>query len=406
MSTPLLQLVKERNPALLLTGQTISGFGDGVANVALTLLVLNTTHSVGKLAWFGAARVIPLVAFILVGGAIVDRFSRRLLLLVSDVARMLLTALIVLLLVLHHCTFPVLLGLALCFGAFDAVFMPAFTALIPEITPEALLPAMNGVRPITANLIGQTLGPAAGGLLAAWSTSWAIGIDSATFACSAATLAAMHVPAWQPRETATSVLHDIREGLVYVRSTPWISATLGAVTLLNALLFAPIAVLVPFYIHHDLHLSAHFVGYSFALFGAAGALAGLIASHRPTPRRRVRVMWTYWTVGALSALVLQCARSFWPVALFIVIAGMTMILGGVIWESMLQSDVPRELLGRVSSVDWFVSLGLTPVGIIVAGAASSAVGIVPYFVAMALLTSAPGIVVLLAKRTNAVDQGR
>lgn len=406
MASPLLRLLKERNPALLLVGQTISGFGDGVANVALTLLVLDTTHSVGKLAWFGAARMIPLIAFILLGGAIVDRFSRRLLLLISDVARLLLTALIVLLLVIHHCTFPVLLGLALFFGAFDAVFMPAFTALVPEITPESLLPAMNGVRPITANLIGQTLGPAVGGLLAAWSTSWAIGIDSATFACSAATLAAMRVPAWEPRDTATSMLHDIREGVRYVRSTPWIWATLAAVTLLNALLFAPISVLIPFYIRHDLHLSAHFVGYSFALFGASGALAGLIASNRPTPRRRVRVMWSYWTVGGLSALVLLSARSFWPIALFIVIAGMTMILGGVIWESMLQSEVPRELLGRVSSVDWFVSLGLAPLGIIVAGAASSAIGIVPYFVAMAVITSVPGIIVIVSKRINAVDDGR
>ena len=406
MASPLLQLLKERNPALLLTGQTISGFGDGVANVALTLLVLDTTHSVSKLAWFGAARMIPLVAFLLVGGAIVDRFSRRMLLLISDVARLLLTALIVLLLLLHHCTFPVLVGLALCFGAFDAVFMPAFTALVPEITPESLLPAMNGVRPITSNLIGQTLGPAAGGLLAAWSTSWAIGIDSATFACSAATLLAMRMPAWEPRATATSMLHDIREGLSYVRSTPWIWATLGAVTLLNALLFSPISVLVPFYIRHNLHLSASFVGYSFALFGAAGALGGLIASNRPTPRRRVRVMWSYWTMGGLSALVLLSARAFWPIAVFIVVAAIAMILGNVIWESMMQSEVPRELLGRVSSVDWFVSLGLSPVGIIVAGVVSGAIGIVPYFVVMAIVTTIPGVLVLLSTRTNAVDAGR
>ncbi len=83
----LAQLARRREPALLLAGQTVSNFGDGVALVALTLLVLDTTHSASRLAWFAAARVTPLVVFVLVGDAIVDRFSRRLLLLISDVTR-------------------------------------------------------------------------------------------------------------------------------------------------------------------------------------------------------------------------------------------------------------------------------------------------------------------------------
>ena len=117
-------------------------------------------------------------------------------------------------------------------------------------------------------------------------------------------------------------------------------------------------------------------------------------------------MWSYWTVGGLSALVLLSARAFWPIAVFIVVAAIAMILGNVIWESMMQSEVPRELLGRVSSVDWFVSLGLSPVGIIVAGVVSGAIGIVPYFVVIAIVTTIPGVLVLLSKRTNAVDAGR
>ena len=84
----ILQLLKHREPTLLIVGQTISGFGDGVALVALTLLVLDSTHhSVTKPAWFAAARMVPFVAFVLLGGVIVDRFSRRLLLLISDSMR-------------------------------------------------------------------------------------------------------------------------------------------------------------------------------------------------------------------------------------------------------------------------------------------------------------------------------
>jgi MFS family permease len=88
----ILQLARHRQPALLIAGQTVSNFGDGVALVALTLLVLDTTGSVSKLAWFAAARITPTVIFLLVGGVIVDRYSRRLLLLISDLSRAVLTA--------------------------------------------------------------------------------------------------------------------------------------------------------------------------------------------------------------------------------------------------------------------------------------------------------------------------
>ena len=174
----LVQLAKHREPRLLVTGQTVSQFGDGVALVALTLLVLDTTgNSASKLAWFVAARMTPLVVFLLVGGAIVDRFSRRILLLISDCVRALLTAVLVVLIATHSLHYGELIFFAVLFGTFDAVFMPCITALTPEIVPEDLLPAMNAVRPLSNNLMGNMIGPAVGGVIAAASFSWAIGVD-------------------------------------------------------------------------------------------------------------------------------------------------------------------------------------------------------------------------------------
>lgn len=159
----LVQLAKHRESRLLVTGQTISQFGDGVALVTLTLLVLDTTHSASKLAWFAAARMTPLVIFLLVGGVIVDRFSRRVLLLISDCVRALLTAILVVLIATGQLTYDELLIFAVLFGTFDAVFMPCITAPTPEIVPEELLPAMNAVRPLSNNLMGNMIGPAVGG---------------------------------------------------------------------------------------------------------------------------------------------------------------------------------------------------------------------------------------------------
>jgi len=73
---------------------------------------------------------------------------------------------------------------------------------------------------------------------------------------------------------------------------------------------------------------------------------------------------------------------------------------------MLQTEVPRELLGRVSSVDFFVSFGLSPVGLVVAGALTGAIGVRSYFVVMALVTVTPGLYILTSRRINEVDRDR
>ena len=402
----IVQLARHREPALLVSGQTVSQFGDGVALVALTLLVLDTTHSASKLAWFAAARMTPLVVFLLVGGVIVDRFSRRVLLLLSDTMRALLTAGLVVLIGTGLLRFWELLAFGVVFGAFDAVFMPAITALTPEIVPEDLLPAMNAVRPLSNNLMGNMIGPAVGGVIAASSTTVAIGVDCATFVVSAACLFAM-TPTPAPARTAGStMLAEIREGVRYVRQTRWLWTTLAAVTLVNALVFVPSGVLISFFLRNTLHTSKLLVGYAFAIFGLSGVIASLIASNIKMPKRRIRVMWTYWLVGTFSALIIGVATNYWEILIFPVISSPMMLLGNVIWESMMQTEVPRELLGRASSVDWFVSLGLAPIGLVVAGVLASHWGIRTYFVVMSLISAVPGIWIVTSRRINEIDRDR
>ena len=403
----LVQLAKHREPRLLVTGQTVSQFGDGVALVALTLLVLDTTHdSASKLAWFVAARTTPLVIFLLVGGAIVDRFSRRILLLISDCVRALLTAVLVVLIATGHLRFGELLLFAVLFGTFDAVFMPAITALTPEIVPEELLPAMNAVRPLSNNLMGNMIGPAVGGVIAAASTSWAIGVDCATFLVSASAMFLMKPTPPPNRTPGTSMLSEIKEGVRFVRSTRWLRTGLVAAGVTNAIMFSPLAVLIPFLLRHTLHDSKVIVGYTFAVMGMSGAIGALVASNMKTPRRRIRVMWTVWTVASLSGLIIGFATNFWEVMIFPLVASPLLLLGNVIWESMMQTEVPRELLGRASSVDWFMSLGLAPIGVVVAGLLATEWGVRTYFVVVSLLSSAPGVWIILSRKINEVDAGR
>jgi MFS family permease len=403
----LVQLAKHREPRLLVTGQTVSQFGDGVALVALTLLVLDTTHnSASKLALFVAARTTPLVVFLLLGGAIVDRFSRRILLLISDCVRALLTAVLVVLIATHHLHFGELIIFAVLFGTFDAVFMPCITALTPEIVPEDLLPAMNAVRPLSGNLMGNMIGPAVGGVIATASTSWAIGVDCATFLVSASALFLMKPTPTPQRTPGSSMRSEIKEGVRFVRHTRWLRTNLLAAGVINAIMFSPLAVLIPYLLRHTLHDSGVIVGYTFAVMGLSGAIGALFASNMKMPRRRIRVMIAYWTVASLAGLVIGFATNFWEVMIFPVVASPLLLLGNVIWESMMQTEVPRDLLGRVSSVDWFMSLGLAPIGVVVAGILATEWGVRTYFVVVSLLASAPGIWIMLSRKINEVDKDR
>jgi DHA3 family tetracycline resistance protein-like MFS transporter len=402
----ILELAKHREPGLLISGQAISNFGDGVAVVALTLLVLDTTHSVTALGWFAAARMTPQVVFLLVGGAIVDRFSRRLLLILSDVVRAVLTGAIVILILSHSLHYWELIFFAVLFGSFDALFYPCIAAFTPEIVPEDLLPAMNAVRPLANNLMGSTIGPAVGGLLAAFSTSLSIGVDCATFVVSAIALALMTSTPKPSRKEDATMLGDIKEGLHYVIHTRWLWTTSASVTLVNAFVLTPMFVLIPYFLRHNLHLAKDYVGFAVAAAGVTGALGALVVANLPMPKRRVRMMWIYWSIGSLAALVMGVATNFWEVIIFPVVVSPMIIFGNVIFESMMQSEVPRELLGRASSVDWFVSLGVAPLGLVIASQIANVIGVRAYFVVFSIICVIPGIWIIASKRINAIDADR
>ncbi len=398
------ELLRARDPALLLTGQTVSMFGDGVANVALTLLVLDTTRSPGALGWFAAARLAPTVALLLVGGVVVDRYSRRVILLVSDGGRALVTGALALIIASHHLHYGELIAFAVVFGSFDAVFTPALSAVIPEIVAEEHLVAMNSARPLANNVVGQFLGPAVGGVLAAFSQSLAIGLDAGTFALSALSIALMRATPRPSLAPPSRVRHEIAVGLRFVRQRTWIWTTLVAAGLMNALVFVPSGVLLSFLLRHRLHASSPAIGAFFAVGGVAGAIGAIVSSRLPIPRRRVRAMWLAWMAATLAFALAGVARHYVEFLLIPVIATPGLLYGNVVWETMLQQMVPREILGRVSSVDWFVSLGLSPIGLVVAGALSGVVGVSTYLVGAALVTLVPAIAITLSPTANALDR--
>jgi hypothetical protein len=393
-------LGRNRQFALLWSGQAISLLGDGVLTLALPLLVIETHHSDAQLGLVVAARMLPLVLLLLFGGALTDRISRRLAMLTADAARGAATLVLGLLALSGHLGFPGLLTGAVVLGTFDALFLPASTAMIPDVVTADLLATAN-----SATQLSRTLAPLLGTVLAGViAPATALLVDAGTFAVSAGCLALMAPTPTSPR-SGRSMLAEVKEGLRYCGRVPWIWITLVVAGACNALVFTPAVILVVLLLNGTFHAPHWVVGVVLASGSLGGAVGAIVAGRRALPRRRVLVMWTAWIIGTAMVVLIGLAPATFVVAIGFFVSELLLVYGGVVWESLLQTEVPRNLLGRVSSVDWLVSLGLSPLGVAVAGVVAGTVGVRPTLVVPAALVAVGSTLVLaLVAPLTAIDR--
>jgi MFS family permease len=363
-----------RDFAFLWTGQSVSLVGDGVFTVTLALQVLALTPRPTALATVLAARALPRVIFLVIAGAVSDRLPRRRTALVADVVRGVAVGGVALLSAAGVLEVWHLAAMAALFGMADAFFLPTMTAMVPEILPQELLVSGSALS-VSSRLFAESLaGPALGGVLVgALGTDSAFGIDAASFAVSAACLLAMRArPA--PAPTGSSILTDAREGLRYTRSQPWLWASLLGAGVGNFAAFSPLGVLLPLLIRGRLHGSASAFGLVIAAVGVGGLAAAIVAGRVGAPRGRVTVMWSFWMMGSVALIATAFAPTIVSAGMGLAAMGFALEYGNVLRSPLIQELVPQRLLGRVSAVDWLVSLALTPLGISVAGPVASAIG--------------------------------
>jgi predicted MFS family arabinose efflux permease len=387
--------LRHRNFALLWSGQTISVVGNGMFTIALPLEVLRLTRNPLDLALVLAARTIPSIVLLLIGGTLVDRLSRRAVMLVSDATCGLVLAVLTVLAVTHIERFWVFLVIAVILGAASAFFRPASTAIVRDLLPEELLMPANSLSALSESLAQFLVGPILGGvLLAATGPAWAFGIDAATFAVSAACLAAMR-NITEVRAAKERLTRGMAEGLRYCRSQRWLWWSMLALGLANMACFAPTTVLTALIVKDAFHGGAVAFGIMVAAVGSGGAIASVIAGRLPAPRRPVATMWTAWIAAGLLTAGVGLSPWLWLADVLFGLAWGMVYYGNIVWFTLLQARTPATLLGRVSSVDWLISLSLTPLGTIAAGAAVLAIGVRPTVLIGGLITAAAGAILLI-----------
>jgi MFS family permease len=363
--------LREREFRLLFTGQAISLLGDGMVGVALAFAVLDLTGSVTDLGIVFAARTIPLVVFLLVGGVFADRLPRRAVMLTADLVRLSTQGAIAALLITGHAAIWQLALTQAVYGTATAFFNPASTGLIPSVISAGRLQQANALRAL-AQATGAVAGPAVAGILvAAASPGWALALDSASFAASAFFLARLHVPEREPAPKS-AFFHELHEGWREVISRSWVW---------SILLFAGLAnMAAQAWVILGAYVAKHSLGGAgaWALIVSAagvGAIVGGIAVLHLRFRRPLRTSSLTFALFALPPVLLAAGVPAGGVAVGALLAGIGGTLGNTLWETSLQRHIPRRALSRVSAYDWLVSLALAPIGQLLVGPVSAAIGI-------------------------------
>ena len=359
-----------RDFRLLWTGQTISAIGDQIFPIAVALKVVHGGGSEGDLGLVLLGRSAAMVLFLIIGGVYADRVSRTRVMIGADAFR----AIVIAGLVVTPGEVPVwaLALLTFAVGGGEAFFRPAFGAIVPAVVPTDRLAQANAFTSVSLKT-SLILGPALGGFVVAVAgPNWALAIDALTFVASIATLVRIAEPPRPVREKHQSGLRDALDGVAAVRARPWIGAVLVMATLQLMLAVAPYIVLLPFIARERLGGDG---AYGFLLvISAVGGLAGAYVAARFSPRHP----GTWSMLGLLpyapSMLVLAYSDSLAVVAFWTFVAGAGLEPFMIWWSSALQREVPPELLARVISLDWLVSLALLPIGLALVGPAASAFG--------------------------------
>ncbi|MDX6666446.1 MAG: hypothetical protein QOG68_2652 [Solirubrobacteraceae bacterium] len=396
----ILQPLHQRDFRLLWTGMAVSMLGDGIYFVAVAFQAYALHNDPSALALVGFAWTGGMVLFLIGGGVVADRQPRRRVMMAADIARAVVLAAIGLLSVTGNLELWMLVALAGLYGAGEAFFGPAFSALIPELVPADMLVQANSVEHAVRPLASQVAGPALGGAIVALiGPGGGFLIDAGTFVVSFAFLAALRVQEI-PAASPAGALKEIRAGFDYVRSQTWLWATLLMAAISLLVFFGPEEVLVPYIIKNDFGGGAGDFGIVIACTGLGNAAGSFFVGRRELPRRPVTVMYWFWGFGMLPLMLFAAATRTWHLMPLSFVIGFAMSSGLVIWTTLMQTRVPRELLGRVTSLDWFVSIGLAPLSFALTAPVSSAIGIDATFVvaggaacvfALGLLYLVPGL---------------
>ena len=364
--------LRNRSFAWFFASRSVDVLGTMMAGVALAFAVLEMSDSTTALGQVLAARSIPLVLFLLVGGVIADRLPRTLVLQASNLAAGLTQAVLAVLVITGTAELWMLLVLSALNGAADAFNFPAQSSLVPQLVPRDQLQPVNALLALSRG--GLTVAaPALSGLLVVTiGSGWALAVTAGAWFAAAALLLPVELPPRAPREETTSTLQELREGWGLFTSLTWLWVVVLAFGILNAIHAGAWMTLGPAVAEDTIGAQ----GWGLVL---AAESAGMLVMTAALLRLRLR---RPLLVGMLGCAVLGVPLVLLGVRPELGVLAATAFLGGagigvfsLGWNLAMQENIEDRLLSRAYSYDALGSYVAIPAGQLVYGPLGDAFGL-------------------------------
>jgi MFS family permease len=369
--SPGFTVLRQRSFCQLFLARTISLLGSAMAPIALAFAVLDAKGgSATTLGLVLAGRSIAQVLLLLFGGVLADRMSRFRLMVTSDLVAFTGQGGIAVLILTQTWSPVSLICLNLLVGASSALFLPASRGAVPQIVPDRDLQAANSLLRLSMNGT-NVMGIALGGLLVATvGGGWALAIDAATYLISATLLSWVQV-AHVTRAKTSTILADLRVGWTDFTARRWVWLVVVQFAFVN-LCFTAVNVLGPLTAKKQLGGAAAWASISTSM--AVGLVVGSLTAMHLRPKRPIRI-GVLATFGFLPPfLLLGLGAPVWLIAASMFFNGFCVNVFEVLWDTTLQQHVPAGSISRISSYDAMASFVLGPIGLVLVGPVSSAIG--------------------------------
>jgi Transmembrane secretion effector len=366
-----------RDFRLLWTGMFVSMVGDGFYYVATAWQVYSLSNRPSSLAYVGLAWSLPQVLLVFVSGTLADRLDRRMIMIGGDLIRCAAILTVGVLSIIEVLTIPIMVALVAVFGVGQALFQPSFQSIVPMIVPPEDLVRANSVDQFVRPFALMAVGPALGGVVVGTvGAGWAFIADGATFLFSATMIAAMrHRVVDRSDEEPTSLWSDMRAGLAFVRRTRWLMIVFGTSVISLFAVWGPWETLMPFIVRNDLGSGAVGLGLVYAAGGLGAIAVAFTLGQRGTlPRRAMTFLFLAWGVAMFTTAGFGFVTELWQAMLVSLVAEASIAALIVIWYTILQRVVPPELLGRVSGLDWAITIAGVPLSFAAVGPLADAIG--------------------------------
>ncbi len=353
-------LLKKTNFLFLWAATLFSSFALAFFTFSQTWYIAKTLNLEASLGVVFVALSVPRLIFMIIGGAVADKFPKKNIMFYSNIVRAILVATILTWFIVGDVTLYTFALFALFFGLADSFFWSADGSILPELVEKSRLTQANSLTQMT-NQASVILGPVLGGILIKFTNYETIfSITILLLIVAAILVQKIQFTMPEQQNTDKSMFTSIKEGILYVKESPFLSTFLICSAFLNLFLIGPMQVGFPLFIKNVLHGDSLQFSYLEASVGGGMAIGAVIVGLKNINRRRGLFCIIMMLLSGVFFLSINFSTVLWQALLAVMFYGITIAMAIVPLMAMIQSTVKEEMMGRVMSLLMLSSMGFIP----------------------------------------------